>query len=146
MLLPCIGPSDPTVELPPATAAKSTQSLHILLVDDDPDLRDVMVSALDDLGYRVREAADGPAALIMLEQDVPDVMIVDFAMPGMTGAELAKFVRTRWPTLPIVFASGYADTDAIGQAAGPGTRLLRKPFRIEELENAITDALADPSL
>jgi len=145
MLLPCTETAS-SMTFPPATApaASPTSTPEILLVDDDVDLREVMAAALDDLGYRVREAADGHAALAMLEQSVPDVLIVDFAMPGMTGAELAKAARARWPDLPIVFASGYADTDAIGQAAGPGNRLLRKPFRIDELQQAITECLVPP--
>jgi CheY-like chemotaxis protein len=70
-------------------------------------------------------------------------MIVDFAMPGMNGAEFAAAARRLKPGLPIIFVSGYAETAAIEKAAGPNTVVLRKPFRIEELESVIADALRD---
>ena len=140
MLLPCTDTAMQIVRPAPARPPASP-ALEVLLVDDDVDLREVMAASLDDLGYRVIEAADGSTALMMLQQSAPDVLIVDFAMPGMTGAELAKAARARWPDLPIVFASGYADTEAIGDAAGRATRLLRKPFRIDELQRAITESL-----
>ncbi len=71
-------------------------------------------------------------------------MILDFAMPGMTGAELARRARARRPDLPIVFASGYADTAALEQVAGPDAPLLRKPFRVDELQVAVAAALRRP--
>jgi CheY-like chemotaxis protein len=70
----------------------------------------------------------------------PDVVVVDFAMPGLNGAEVAKKARERWPDLPVVLASGYADTAAIEQAIGKDAKLLRKPFRIDELLAAVADA------
>jgi CheY-like chemotaxis protein len=68
-------------------------------------------------------------------------MVVDFAMPGLNGAEVAKAAWARLPRLPIVFASGYADTAAIEEVAGPDTPVLRKPFRIDELKAAVAEAL-----
>jgi CheY-like chemotaxis protein len=64
-------------------------------------------------------------------------MVVDFAMPGLNGAEVAKQARTKWPGLPVVLASGYADTAAIEQAIGKDAKVLRKPFRIDELLDAV---------
>jgi PAS domain S-box-containing protein len=113
----------------------------VLVVDDDADLRSVLVNSLDTLGYRVIEAADGTSGLAALEQQRPDMMVVDFAMPGMNGAEVAKAARERWPGLPVVLTSGYADTDAIEQAVGKGAKVLRKPFRIDELLGAVSDAV-----
>ncbi len=78
----------------------------------------------------------------MVEQASPDLMMVDFAMPGMNGAEVAKAVRERRPDLPIVFASGYADTAAIEQAA-LNSAVLRKPFRMDELQPLLADALRE---
>ena len=113
----------------------------VLVVDDDADVRRFLVDLLDALGYRVEAAADGETGLAMLERSAPDLMIVDFAMPGLNGAEVARAARNMRPDLPIVFASGYAETAAIEQAVGPATALLRKPFRIDELQFAVTDAL-----
>lgn len=115
----------------------------VLMVDDDPDLRGVLVNSLDALGYRVIEAADGATGLSALDRQRPDVMVVDFAMPGMNGAEVAKAARERWPDLPVVLTSGYADSDAINRAVGNGARILRKPFRIDELLGAVAEVLKD---
>ncbi len=120
------------------TAARAAT---VLVVDDDPDVRCFLANSLATLGYRVVEAKDGHAALQVLDEVRPDLMLVDFAMPGMNGARVASIARTRQPDLPIVFASGYADTAEI-DAVGMGTTVLRKPFRIEELEAAIVSALA----
>jgi len=91
---------------------------------------------LEAYGYRVHEAADGPVALHMLERGVTvDVAVVDFAMPAMNGAALAHAARRLRPGLPIVFASGYADTAAVD--AVPGATILRKPIQIAELADAV---------
>ena len=68
-------------------------------------------------------------------------MMVDFAMPGINGAEVAKAARQRWPDLPIVFASGYSDTAAIERVAGSNAAVLRKPFRLDELQAVLATAL-----
>ncbi|HYD99665.1 MAG TPA: PAS domain S-box protein [Alphaproteobacteria bacterium] len=133
-------------EAPPdAEAAADAQAAAgaatILVVDDDPDIRRVLVDSLDMLGYRVVEAADGPSGLAALDSAPPDLLMVDFAMPGMNGAEVARAARARHPGLPIVFASGYADTAAIEAAAGPDAPVLRKPFRIDELQAVLAAAL-----
>lgn len=114
----------------------------VLLIDDDNDLRGVLAGALSTLGYTVEEAADGTTALQALDKSRPDVLVVDFAMPGLNGAEVAKIARERWPGLPVVLASGYADTAAIEQAVGKDAKLLRKPFRIDELLEAVGLATA----
>jgi PAS domain S-box-containing protein len=113
----------------------------ILIVDDDPDMRRVLVASLDTLGYRVLEAADGAAGLAVLGEEAPDLLILDFAMPGMNGAEVAKVARERRPDLPIVFVSGYADTAAIEAAAGTNMTVLRKPFRVDDLQSVLIEVL-----
>jgi CheY-like chemotaxis protein len=85
------------------------------------------------LGYRVTPADGGAAALEALKSRRPDLMLVDFAMPQMNGAQVADQARRVWPDLPIVFASGHADTAAIQAAVGADARILRKPFDMEEL-------------
>jgi PAS domain S-box-containing protein len=113
----------------------------ILVVDDDPDVRRVLADSLDALGYRVIEAEDGPTGLAALDAHAPDLMMLDFAMPGMNGAEVARQAREGRPGLPVVFASGYADTAAIEGALGPDVLVLRKPFRVDELQAVIAGAL-----
>ena len=76
-----------------------------------------------------------------IERTDPQLLVVDFAMPGMNGADVAQAVRDRRPDLPIIFASGYAETAAIEKAAGAHAVVLRKPFRIDELETVVAAAL-----
>lgn len=116
--------------------------IDVLIVDDDHDHRSVLARGLEALGHRVVEAEDGAAALAALEVRAPDVMLLDFAMPGMNGAEVALAVRERWPDLTIVFTSGFADTKAILAVEGEDARILRKPFRLGELLQALKSATA----
>jgi PAS domain S-box-containing protein len=116
-------------------------SATILVVDDDADVRRMLVASLDSLGYLVREAEDGQAGLAALAEHGVDLMIVDFAMPGLNGAEVASAARQRWPGLPIVMASGYADTAAIEAAIGRDAPVLRKPFRVSDLQATVEAAL-----
>jgi PAS domain S-box-containing protein len=140
----------PKTSLPAQPAAKagvngpdaSGAAATILVVDDDPDIRRVLVDSLEALGYRVIEAPDGPAGLSELERSAPDLMMVDFAMPSMNGAEVARAARERRPDLPILFASGYADTAAIEEAAGKDAIILRKPFRVDDLQAVLVEALS----
>jgi len=115
----------------------------ILLVDDDRDLRSVVAASLETQGFRVIEAQDGPSALAALADELPDIAVLDFAMPGMNGAELALQIIDRWPALPVVFASGFADTDAIERAVGAHATILRKPYRVDELLHALHSSLRE---
>jgi PAS domain S-box-containing protein len=124
-----------------ANVRASRRSATILLIDDDPDLRQVLGASMESLGYAVIAADDGAAGLEALNLRTPDLVVVDFAMPGMNGAQFATAARQLKPGLPIVFVSGYAETAAIEKAAGPNALVLRKPFRIDELESAISIAL-----
>ncbi|HTI66460.1 MAG TPA: ATP-binding protein [Caulobacteraceae bacterium] len=112
----------------------------ILVVDDDTEVRALLGELLGALGHKVIEAADGPSALDLLSNGPPDLMLVDFAMPGMNGAELASAALSLWPGLPIVFASGYADIAQVETAVGPRASIIRKPFTLEVLNGAIERA------
>jgi len=95
-------------------------------------VREITAGILQDLGYRVVEAGSGGAALDVLDrQPEIDLLLVDFAMPGMNGAEVAREVHARRPDLPILFVTGYADTEALAAAGDDG--ILRKPFVEKDL-------------
>jgi PAS domain S-box-containing protein len=117
------------------------RAARVLVVDDDPDVRNFVVASLEDLGYRVTEAADGKAALEEFRRETPDLVVLDYLMPGMSGAEVACEIRGVRPEQPILFVSGYSETDAI-RAAAPGAMLLSKPFRSEALAKAVRQVLA----
>lgn len=119
------------------------RSARVLVIDDDSDVRAFIIDSLNTLGFKTIEAADGPAGLAALDEFKPDLMMLDFAMPGMTGAEVAQAAWAKFPDLPIVFASGYADTAAIEKVAGGEATILRKPFRVDELHSVVVQSLDD---
>ncbi len=123
---------------PAATAIESTrgQGETILVVEDDARLRQVTVQRLISLGYEVREAASGRAALEALaEHDGIALLFTDIIMPGgMSGPELAAAVREKHPGVKVLYTSGYAAEAAAQRSLlGPGEALLPKPYRRSEL-------------
>ena len=127
----------PSGELQTARAS----GLIVLVVDDDEAVREVTANFLDDLGYEVIEAGSGGAALEQLERHPKiDAVILDFAMPGMNGADLARELRLRRPGAPILFATGYADAEALTDI---GDHLIvHKPFTQVELARKLSRTLA----
>ncbi|HXA39000.1 MAG TPA: response regulator [Phenylobacterium sp.] len=115
----------------------------VLVVDDEDAVRTLACETLKLLGYRVLEADSGAAALEVLATACPDLMLFDYAMPAMNGAELARVARLRCPGVPIVFASGYADTDQVEAAVGGEATILRKPFNMETLARTVSTLLRD---
>jgi CheY-like chemotaxis protein len=113
----------------------------VLVIDEDPDVRGFIAAALEEDGYRVREAGDGEEGLAEIERDRPDLVIVDFIMPGMSGAEVASTIRARIPDQAILFVSGYSETEAVKSTA-PDAPLLTKPFRADALAKAVRNAIA----
>lgn len=113
---------------------------NILLVDDDDAVREITAAILEDLGYEVREASSGDAALEALARNPRvDLMMVDVSMPGMSGIDLTRAVRERRPEVPVLLVTGYADGDAV--AAVGEERIVLKPFRNEDLARKIRTAL-----
>jgi PAS domain S-box-containing protein len=124
-------------------AAASQMGLTILVVDDDALVGMGTAAMLEDLGHVVLEASSGRAALETLKDNPEiDLIITDHAMPGMTGADLAKAVRAERPALPIILATGYAE---LPNGEDPGLPRLAKPFRQEDLIAAIAELRLDGS-
>ena len=107
-------------------------------------LRALACEILELLGYRVLQAESGAKALEILETTRPDIMLFDYAMPVMNGAELAKLAQRLWPDVPIVFASGHADTAQVEAALGGEAVILRKPFNMETLAQTVAGLLSRP--
>ena len=127
----------------PAIAAhKDAPDARILLVDDDHAVREVTSTTLRDLGYSVVEAGSGGAALdILAREPTIDLLIIDFAMPGMSGAEVARQARAKRPTLPILFITGFADRAAL--AGVSETHIVGKPFMNDELATKLRSVLVE---
>ena len=123
------------------------QGQRVLLVEDDAMVRSYSHAQLLELGYRVVEAADGPAALALLRQRGNiDLLLTDVVMPGgMTGRDLADAARRLYPELPVLYTSGYpADALVHDGKLDPGLLLLSKPYRRHELASKLRQALGDP--
>ena len=122
----------------PLPVAEPGDQRTILLVDDDPRVREVTAQTLDALGYQVREAHSGNDALAKLDDDI-DLLLADFAMPGMNGGELAQAARRRYPALPVVFVTGYAE---LGGLDADEAFIVQKPYRSDELAEKLQHAFA----
>jgi signal transduction histidine kinase len=130
------------VEVPPPTPVphQDGKSQRVLVVEDDADVRRVIVECLDLIGYEVSEAPNGSAGLAAIASDKPDLLVVDYAMPDMTGAEVICKAREMVGDLPVILATGYADMTAVERLAGKPA-ILRKPFDMHSLGTAVASAL-----
>ncbi|WP_220129913.1 ATP-binding protein [Sphingomonas chungangi] len=130
------GEEDITVEfqLPPLTEGGAGES--ILVVDDEPTVRLLIVDSLSEMGYSCIEAADGPAGLKILQSDARiSMMITDVGLPGgLNGRQVAEAARDLRPDLPVLFVTGYAENAVLNHGhVEPGMEVLTKPFAIDDL-------------
>jgi len=135
---PVVEAGEPAEE--PARTGAAAAERSILVIDDDPDVRAFIVEALKESGYKVREATDGRSGIAEIGRDPVDLVIIDFVMPEMSGADVAREIRVKYPGQPVLFVSGYSETDAVKRTA-PDAPLLAKPFRADALEKAVRGAL-----
>jgi signal transduction histidine kinase/CheY-like chemotaxis protein len=120
--------------------ARNILQAHILVVDDDEQVRAFIEDSLQSLGYEVTARAEPVRALELLPSRRFDLLIADFAMPGMNGAQLARAVQELQAGMPMLLVSGYADSAAIEAALGSAP-VLRKPFGMAQLADAVADVL-----
>jgi PAS domain S-box-containing protein len=117
---------------------------QLLVVDDDPMVREVLVHELESIGYEVAEASDGLAALARIDAgEKPNLLVTDYAMPGMNGWTLIEEARRRLPDLPAVVLTGYAEQAVAHTVVLPDqtTRLLRKPITTGRLAASVAALL-----
>jgi PAS domain S-box-containing protein len=114
-------------------------SATVLVVEDEEIVRSLIVEILTDLGYRVLEAADGPAGLAILQSHEPiTLLITDVGLPGMNGRQLADAGRERRPGLKTIFITGYAESAMLNSGKlEPGIIVVTKPFAVNALEDHI---------
>ncbi|MCM2362551.1 response regulator [Pseudomonas sp. SR18] len=113
----------------------------ILVVEDDAIVRMLIVDVLEELEFEVLEAADAEAALVKVQDNgqVIDLMMTDVGLPDMDGKQLATKVRELRPSLPILFASGYAENIDVPA----GMQVIAKPFSIDQLRDKVKSMLPD---
>ena len=130
--------------LPDEPIEEQTRSeLLVLLVDDDATAREPTAAMLRELGCVVTDVDRGSAALDLLRGGLPcDVLLLDFAMPEMNGAQLAAAAKELRAELPIVFITGYADSALLERLQEMGIQVVTKPFRMDTLAGALRRATA----
>jgi len=135
VLLPVTG------EAPAAIAGET-----VVLVEDDPAVRMLVLDLLNELGYHAHEAEDAKTALPLLESDLRvDLLVTDVGLPGMNGRQLAEIARQHRPDLKVLFMTGYAETAAERQGfLEEGMDMVAKPFSIDLLANKIRTMIGQP--
>ncbi|NBB12630.1 response regulator [Pseudomonas sp. SLFW] len=135
--------------LPPtedAATPRAGQGERVLVVEDEPDVRMLVVDVLRELGYSVEVAADGPSALPYL-QDAGriDLLVTDVGLPGMNGRQLAEIARQHRPQLRVLFMTGYARNAQVrGDFLEQGMDMLTKPFSIDDLAQRVRGLIEAP--
>jgi len=114
----------------------------ILVVEDEPVVRSLVVEVLTELGYQTLEAGDANEALAITESSQRiDLLVSDVGLPGMNGRQMADIVRQQRPTLKILFATGYAESAAARDFLGPDMAVITKPFDIESFAAKVREML-----
>jgi CheY-like chemotaxis protein len=133
-------------ELVPANDAPQAEgSETILVVDDEPLVRMLAVEQLQELGYLVLEAEDGPSALKILGSERPvSLLITDVGLPGgINGRQLADAARTNRPDLEVLFITGYAENAVLNHGhLDKGMHVMTKPFQLDTFARRISDLIA----
>ncbi len=124
-----------------ARPSERQAALKLLIVDDNADVRETLVQMVEADGHRVESVADGRTALAALSNRKPDLLLVDFAMPGLSGAEVIARAHEIHPDLPCLLITGYWDSDSL-TSSGVTCPILRKPFTHDALRDAMAAALA----
>ncbi len=143
VLLPLVAGTSKPVQ---AAARSSAAGGHetVLIVEDEVEVRGVMMEVLSGLGYRVLDASDGAVALGVLQREEGrvDLVITDVVMPHMGGLALFDAAHQRWPELRFLFSSGYAEgTDHLDLVKRHGGRFLAKPYGIDTLVRTVREVL-----
>jgi PAS domain S-box-containing protein len=121
-------------------AAKAGDGETVLVVDDDPTVRMLVLETLGELGYAALEAVDGPSGLRILDSAARiDLLVTDVGLPGLNGRQIADAARVSRPGLRILFITGFAHNAAVGQGSElePGMEIMSKPFTLDALGRKI---------
>ena len=116
----------------------------VLIVEDDPLVRELIVDQIIEAGYGVREAETAEEGLHILTREEPSLLFTDIRLPGrMNGWQLAEEARRLFPTLPVMYATGYTDE---APRLVSGSRFIRKPYRPSEILRHIRQLLGQPDI
>lgn len=128
-------------------ALNSNEKLaRVLVVDDDTLMREVLKALLRDEGFEVAgEARDGQSALAMIDRAQPEIVCLDVNMPGMSGIDVLKNIRSRYPDIRVVMVTGDSSMNTVREAVGFGAMgYIIKPFKAGRVGSALLAALKTP--
>jgi PAS domain S-box-containing protein len=133
-------------EIPPfgmSDAPRAETGETVLVVEDEPVVRALIVEVLGDLGYKALEAVDGPSGLKVLEtKQRIDLLVTDVGLPGLNGRQLADHARVLRPDLKVLFITGYAEKAAMASGfLGAGMEMITKPFAVDTLATRIREIM-----
>ncbi len=130
----------------PVQPVRGYQGHHVLVVEDDPHVRQLLCQALREDGFACHSAADANEGLKVLRSTQPvDLLISDVGLPGMNGRQLAEIARNLRPRLPVLFITGYAETAMAREGfLEAGMHLISKPFELKQLQAQVTQILGKP--
>jgi CheY-like chemotaxis protein len=132
-----------------ADAPRADGGETVLLVDDEPLIRMIATEQLEELGYLVLEAGDGPAAMKILNSDrIINLLITDVGLPGgMNGRQLADAARVSRPELQVLFITGYAENAVLNHGhLDQGMHVMTKPFEMETFARRVKDLVAKQAI
>ncbi len=144
LFLPCSQPETAVEHAPPSAVEEGGAGKTVLVVEDDTQVRMLILEVLRDLNYRAIEASDPEEALAALRSHTHvDLMVSDVGLPGMNGRQLAEMARSNRPNLKILFMTGYAAEAAVrSEFLEPGMEMLLKPFQLDGLTAKIREMLS----
>ena len=139
-----LGQAQPSQE--PMLPVQGGRGHHVLVVEDDPDVRQLLCQALREEGFACHSGADANDGLKVLRSNQPvDLLLTDVGLPGMNGRQLAEIARSLRPRLPVLFITGYAETAMVRDGfLAAGMHLLGKPFELQQLQALVTQILGRP--
>ncbi|MEW4372877.1 response regulator [Paenibacillus kandeliae] len=119
----------------------------ILIVDDQTGIRILLMELFGNEGYEMFQAANGKAALEVVEQDSPDLVLLDMKIPGMDGLEILRHIKTTHPHIHVIMMTAYGELDIIQKAKELGALShFTKPFDIDEMRQAVDRCLRGSSV
>jgi two-component system response regulator (stage 0 sporulation protein F) len=117
--------------------------VKLLIVDDEPKIRSMLTGCLEQDGRTITTAASGEEAMKLIAQDPPQLMIVDMKMPGLSGLEVLREIRTHTPPIGVFLLTGFDDETIEQQAHALGALgVIHKPLMFAEIRQLISDAIA----
>ena len=114
---------------------------RVLVIHDDPNVREIATALLASFGYDCQTAADGRSGLVCVGEGGWDLVLTDLAMPEMSGWEVVDAIRQQAPTLPIVLMAGLSDPTVLRRARDCSVLVVVKPFYVQTLKSALVEAL-----